>query len=101
MSSTFDTVAEIISEICDIPRDQITPESHVTEDLGVDSLGFLDAVFTVDQRFGIRIPLEDWTQEVNEGKVRGSRYFVLKNFCAEVDKLIAANANAAAPAAAE
>jgi acyl carrier protein len=98
MSSTFDTVAEIISEICDIPRDQITPESHVTEDLGVDSLGFLDAVFTVDQRFGIRIPLEDWTQEVNEGKVRGSRYFVLKNFCAEVDKLIAANA---APAAAE
>ena len=99
MSSTFDTVAEIISEICDIPRDQITPESHVTEDLGVDSLGFLDAVFTVDQRFGIRIPLEDWTQEVNEGKVRGSRYFVLKNFCAEVDKLIAANA--AAPAAAE
>lgn len=99
MSSTFDTVAEIISEICDIPRDQITPESHVTEDLGVDSLGFLDAVFTVDQRFGIRIPLEDWTQEVNEGKVRGSRYFVLKNFCAEVDKLIAANA--VAPVAAE
>ena len=99
MPSTFDTVAEIISEICDIPRDQITPESHVTEDLGVDSLGFLDAVFTVDQRFGIRIPLEDWTQEVNEGKVRGSRYFVLKNFCAEVDKLIAANA--VAPAAAE
>ena len=98
MSSTFDTVAEIISEICDIPRDQITPESHVTEDLGVDSLGFLDAVFSVDQRFGIRIPLEDWTQEVNEGKVRGSRYFVLKNFCAEVDKLIAANA---VPAAAE
>jgi acyl carrier protein len=99
MSSTFDTVAEIISDICDIPREQITPESHVTEDLGVDSLGFLDAVFTVDQRFGIRIPLEDWTQEVNEGKVRGSRYFVLKNFCAEVDKLIAANA--VAPAAAE
>jgi hypothetical protein len=56
-------------------------------------------VFTVDQRFGIRIPLEDWTQDVNEGKVRGSRYFVLKNFCAEVDKLIAANA--VAPAAAE
>ena len=70
----------------------------MTEDLGVDSLGFLDAVFSVDQRFGIRIPLEDWTQEVNEGKVRGSRYFVLKNFCAEVDKLIAANA---VPAAAE
>ena len=92
MASTFETVAGVISEICDLPLEKIKPESHVTEDLGVDSLAFLDAVFTIDQRYGIKIPLEEWTNEVNEGKVRGSRYFVLKNFCDEVDKLIAANA---------
>jgi acyl carrier protein len=96
MSSTFETVAEILSEICDLPRDKIRPESHVTEDLGIDSLSFLDAVFSVDQRYDIKIPLEEWTQEVNEGKVRGSRYFVLKNFCAEVDKLIDAKSAATA-----
>ncbi|MCC6778193.1 MAG: acyl carrier protein [Hyphomicrobiales bacterium] len=96
MSSTFETIAGIISEICDLPLEKITPESHVTEDLGVDSLAFLDAVFTIDQRFGIKIPLEEWTAEVNEGKVRGSHYFLLKNFCAEIDKLIAANAGTAA-----
>lgn len=90
MTSTFDTVAGIISEVCDIPRDQITPERHVTQDLNIDSLNFLDAVFTIDQRFGITIPVEDWTQEVNEGKARGSKYFVLANFCAEIDQLIAA-----------
>ena len=28
MSSTYETVANIISETADIPRDQITPESH-------------------------------------------------------------------------
>lgn len=34
MSSTFDTVANIISETCDIPREKITPESHAIDDLG-------------------------------------------------------------------
>lgn len=98
MASTFETVAEIISEICDIPTNKISEDSHVTENLGIDSLNFLDAVFTIDQRFGITIPLEDWTQQVNEGKVRGARYFVLKNFCAEIDKLIAAKSASAAAA---
>jgi hypothetical protein len=28
MPSTFDIVANIISETCDIPRDTIKPESH-------------------------------------------------------------------------
>ena len=96
MASTFETVADIIAEVCDIPRDKITPDSHVTPDLNIDSLNFLDAVFSIDQKFGITIPLEDWTQEVNEGKARGSRYFVLSNFCAEVDHLIAAKNSVAA-----
>lgn len=96
MTSTFETVANIISEVCDVPRELIKPESHVTRDLNVDSLNFLDAVFSVDQHFGITIPLEDWTQEVNEGKSRGSKYFVLENFCAEVDRLVAATKSVAA-----
>ena len=35
MSSTFDTVANIIAETCDIPRDTIKPESHAIDDLQV------------------------------------------------------------------
>lgn len=96
MSSTFDTVAGFISEICDIPREQIKPESHVTEDLNVDSLDFLDAVFNIEQQFGISIPLDDWTQQVNDGVVKGSTYFVLENFCTEVDKLRASADSATA-----
>lgn len=96
MSSTFETIAGFISEICDVPRDKITPESHVTENLRVDSLDFLDVVFNIERTYEVSIPLEEWTQEVNDGTVKGSRYFVLKNFCAEVDKLIAANSAAIA-----
>ena len=37
MSSTFDTVANIIAETCDIPREKIQPESHAIDDLGIDT----------------------------------------------------------------
>ena len=67
-SSTFETVAGIISDTADIPREQITPESHAIDDLGIDSLAFLDIAFAIDKAFGIKLPLEQWTQEVNEGK---------------------------------
>lgn len=89
MASTFETVANIIAETSDIPRDQITPESHAIDDLGVDSLAFLDIAFAIDKAFGIKLPLETWTQEVNEGTVPAEQYFVLKNLCARIDELVA------------
>jgi acyl carrier protein len=73
MSSTFDQVATIIAETCDIPRDTITPESHA-----------------IDKAFGIKLPLEKWTQEVNDGKATTEQYFVLKNLSARIDELVAA-----------
>ena len=88
--STYDTVAEIIAETADIARDTITPESHAINDLGIDSLDFLDIAFAMDKTFGIKMPLEQWTQEVNEGKTPAENYFVLKNLCARIDELVAA-----------
>src|ERR1700687_3669132 len=90
MSSTFDTVANIISETCDIERDKIKPESHAIDDLGIDSLDFLDIAFAIDKAFGIKLPLEQWTQEVNDGKATTEQYFVLTNLCARIDDLVAA-----------
>ena len=90
MSTTFDKVAEIIAETCDIPRENIKPESHAINDLEIDSLDFLDIAFAIDKAFGIKMPLEQWTQEVNEGKVSSDEYFVLGGLCANIDKLVAA-----------
>jgi acyl carrier protein len=90
MSSTFDTVANIISETCDIPRDTIKPESHAINDLGIDSLDFLDIAFAIDKAFGIKMPLEQWTQEVNDGKATTDQYFQLNNLCTRIDELVAA-----------
>jgi acyl carrier protein len=90
MSSTFDTVVNIITETCDIPRDTIKPESHAINDLGIDSLDFLDIAFAIDKTFGIKMPIEQWTQEVNEGKATTDQYFVMHNLCARIDELVAA-----------
>ena len=90
MSSTFDKVADIIAETSEIDRDAITPDSHTIDDLGIDSLDFLDIVFAIDKAFGIKIPLEKWTQDVNEGRAPTEEYFVLKNLCGKVDQLVAA-----------
>ncbi len=90
MSSTFDTVATIISETCDIPRENIKPESHAMNDLGIDSLDFLDIAFAIDKAFGIKLPIEQWTQEVNDGKATTEQYFVLGNLCERIDALVAA-----------
>jgi acyl carrier protein len=70
MASTFETVAGIISETCDIPLEKITPDSHAITDLGIDSLDFLDVAFAIDKAFGIKMPLEQWTQDVNDGRYR-------------------------------
>ena len=86
--STFDKVADIISDTSEIPREDITPESHTIDDLGIDSLDFLDIVFAIDKDFGIKIPLENWTQEVNDGKASTEEYFVMKNLCAKIDELV-------------
>ncbi len=90
MSATYETVANIISETCDIPRDKITPGSHAINDLGIDSLDFLDIAFAIDKTFGIKMPLEQWTQEVNEGRATTEQYFVLENLSTRIDELVAA-----------
>jgi acyl carrier protein len=90
MPSTFDTVANIIAETCDIPRETIKPESHAIDDLGIDSLDFLDIAFAIDKAFGIKLPLEQWTQEVNDGKATTEQYFVLSNLSSRIDDLVAA-----------
>ena len=92
MASTFETLAGIIADTSDIARDTITPESHAINDLGIDSLDFLDVAFAIDKSFGIKMPLEQWTAEVNDGKVSSDEYFVIKYLCANIAKLVAAKA---------
>lgn len=88
--STFEKVAAIIADTADMDLSKITPQSHSINDLGIDSLDFLDIAFAIDKEFGIKLPLEKWTQEVNEGKAKTEDYFVLQALCDKIDGLVAA-----------
>jgi len=90
MQETFNAVADIISETCNIERGKIQPESHTINDLGIDSLDFLDVTFAIDKRFGIKMPIEKWMQEINEGKGSVDDYFILNNLCTRIEELRAA-----------
>lgn len=96
MASAFDRIADIIAETSDVPRESIAPDSHVINDLGIDSLDFLDIVFAIDKEFGIKVPVEAWTEEVNSGKAPAEQYFVMKNLAARIEELVAAKAAGAA-----
>ena len=92
MSSTFETIAEIISDIGEIPIEDIQAKSHAIDDLAIDSLDFLDIVFAIDKAFGIKVPLETWTKSINENLAPSEDYFVMENLCARIEELIAAKA---------
>ena len=90
MPTTFEKVAKIIADTSEIDIATITPESHTIDDLGIARLDLLDIVLAIDDAFGIKVPLEKWTQEVNDGKVSTDEYFLMKNLCAKIDGLVAA-----------
>lgn len=89
---TFDSVADIIADICSIDRADVTPDSHAVNDLGIDSLDFLDVTFDIDKKFGIKMPVEQWMEEVNQGDADADEFFVMKKLVVRIEELRAAKA---------
>ncbi len=91
-NETFATVAKIISDNSDLSIEEIKPDSHLMDDLDIDSLTFLDITFEIDQTFQIQLPVEKWMEEVNQGLADKRKYFVMSGLCAQIDGLVAAKA---------
>lgn len=89
MQQMFDTVAEIIASTGDVPVDQISPDSHIMEDLGIDSLAFLDIAFEIEQKYNIKLPIEDWMQSAKESKERSQEILLVGNLCRNIEKIVA------------
>ncbi len=88
--NTFDVVADIIADTSSIERDNITADSHTINDLGIDSLDFLDITFAIDKNFGIKMPVEQWMEDVNEGRASADDFFIMTNLVGKIEELIVA-----------
>jgi len=49
-------VKSLVSEITEVPQEQLKDESRFTEDLGVDSMMALEIVASIEKKYKITIP---------------------------------------------
>ena len=52
----FSKVQETLVDALGVDDDEVTPEATLIEDLGAESIDFLDIVFRLERRFDIKIP---------------------------------------------
>ena len=55
----FSEVKSIISEVLEVPSEEITPKASFKEDLEADSLDLVELLMAFEERFGAEIPDED------------------------------------------
>ena len=56
---TFEKVQKILAEQLELDADEITMDSNLVEDLGIDSLDFVDIVMSLEDEFDTEFPEED------------------------------------------
>jgi acyl carrier protein len=49
-------VAAILAEALSVPIERVTRHASLTDDLGAESIDFLDIVFRLEAEFGLKIP---------------------------------------------
>ena len=54
-SSVFEGIRDNIAESLAVPKDDISLESRLVDDLGADSLDLVDIIFTLERKFGINV----------------------------------------------
>jgi acyl carrier protein len=59
-------IRHIISEVLMIPEEYIQPDSALVNDLGAESIDFLDLIFHMEEALGKKIPPERWQEYVEE-----------------------------------
>lgn len=90
MSDIQQALAEAIHEICGIDPAGVTREKSIARDLGIDSLDFLDVVYELDKRYGIKIPLAEWTERINTNKAAVEEYFTVGALVGHIEALVRA-----------
>ena len=87
MSSTEQTIFDIIAKTCSVPRDRITLDSTL-KDLDVHSLDAVQVLFEIEDKFDISVPERE--DQYSAGTVR--------DLIEGVDRLLAVKAAAKATA---
>ena len=94
VNEIFPTVAKTVADALGCELDEVKPDASLIEDLGAESIDFLDLVFRLERAFKVKIPrgkiIEDARGDLPEaefeqkGVVTEAGVARLKQFLAEV-----------------
>jgi len=59
MENLFDTVAEILADVAECEVSEITLETNLPEDLGINSLMGLEIMVMLERKFKVKLKEED------------------------------------------
>ncbi len=54
----FEKLQQVIADVLDIDKAQITPETTFVQDLGADSLDIMEIIMRLEDEFGVHVPDE-------------------------------------------
>ena len=89
--------ARVVEEFCEalgLDEDEVEPDSQVIEDLGAESLDFLDIAFRLERAFGVKVPRGEIQRSAEatageefevEGKLTAAGAVALREAMPEVD----------------
>ncbi|MBP3750845.1 MAG: acyl carrier protein [Prevotella sp.] len=63
-----DKINEFLTEELEIDSDKVTPEANLREEMGIDSLDYVDIVAFVAKTFGYKIKAEEFKQITTLGE---------------------------------
>lgn len=63
----LEKLIEIVAEVMNVDKDEITPETKFADDLGADSLDVAQIVMGIEEEFDIELPTEEIGQIVTVG----------------------------------
>lgn len=94
IESVYPKVTDIVADTLAIDKEKIKPDSSLVQDLGAESIDFLDLIFRLEREFNVKIPrgviekeargsLSDAEFETN-GVITEAGIKILKQFLSEV-----------------
>jgi acyl carrier protein len=65
----FENVRNVLAQQFEINPDSITPDTHLFDDLGADSLDVVELIMSLEDEYGITIPDDAAADLVTVGKI--------------------------------
>ena len=70
VDSIYPTVAKIIADALSCELDEVQPSASLIDDLGAESIDFLDLVFRLESAFNIKVPADGLWQRGGDAAAR-------------------------------